>query len=244
MTRKNGQIDRTKKCQTPRAQSQESFVRLYEKCDGDIKIMAGKLGQAYDTVYKRCYRLQLTKRQAVGHKEAGQVIAMVEQTISKAKRRKREQRPVDTSMVEGLGARKFMIDGGSSKRAEGYAETSMQFTFFQALEKEYRRVQALNDWLEQELRQLKATGKRVTGYHIDIVCKLVRESRSTVTELHKIQQEQYSTRGAQIFIEAVTNLLMDEVPDARERLYVKLALLGSPAATTLAGPKDSPNRSL
>lgn len=243
MTRKTGHTNNNETGQENTLNArQRAFCELFKELSGDLKKLSEKLGQPYDTVYKRCHRLGLTKKIEKSTRAAGKTMAVIDQAIKKAKARKKKtpKRNISTAAVENLPIKKSVIDGGSDARAKGFIEGQQSFDIFESLEQEYRRVQSLTEWLEQDLRQQKASGKKITGYHIDIACKLVRESRTTVTELHKIRQEQYNVHGTKLFMEAVTSLLMEELPHVQERLYIKLARLGaSPSASFAHADKQS-----
>lgn len=243
MTRKSGHTDEPGKGgeKTLKAKQQQ-FCDHFKRLDGNIKKLSDELGQSYDTVYRRCHRLGLTKVIKKNAATAGKTMAIIDHVVKQVKSKKK--RAINTAPVENLPSKRQVIDTTSELRAAGFREAKEGFDIFDALEKEYQRVVYLTAWLEEDLKQQKASGKKVTGYHIDIACKLVRETRATVAELHKIRQEQYTVHGTKMFMEAVTSLLMEELPNVQERLYIKLARLGaSPSATfTNAGKQSSTER--
>ena len=108
----------------------------------------------------------------------------------------------------------------------GITEAGRQYHIFDHLEDLYMDIKGILEDVKGEIADNRAKKKPIKPYHIDLMVKLVNQSRVLVTDAHKIKAQLTDAKHAEEFIKAAVTVLLRFKPDIKKDLYAELARIG------------------
>lgn len=101
-----------------------------------------------------------------------------------------------------------------------------QYHIFDHLEDLYTDIKVLLDGVKVEIDATRLKNRPIKPYHIDQVVKLVNQARTLITDAHDIKMDLVQAKHIEMFIQAMTSIVLKYDPEVKRKLYVELSGLG------------------
>jgi hypothetical protein len=196
--------------------SDADFVKRLIELGCNQSSLAKELGITRQGINVRVRRLAPLIEQAKHAKDGAAIAAIVSRNIPR----------------EQIRAKSF---------AAGLEHAGRQYHIFDHLEDLYMDIKMLLEDVKKEVDEAREKKKPVKPYHIDQIVKLVNQSRTLITDAHRIKMELVQAKHIEGFINAVVSIMLQYDPSIREKIYVSLSGLGVEGQIALFTASSGPS---
>ena len=97
-----------------------------------------------------------------------------------------------------------------------------------------------------EIKRRRAAGDnsqdaQIKPWHVQSLVQLVNQGRLLLMDCHKVRSDLFNAKGSIEYIQATAAILMEEIPDVRRRLFIKLMEMGIESdVTTIFSDVNNP----